>query len=221
MDYWPWDLFTLTGERWRLRGVTIDGGVTVAGSSPRARADGGGVWVAEQSYVAAGRDAIKAARAIEASLDAGIGRIVVWSHEEPFAPGDLTLASVPHSDGTPFGDGSLYASAPAGATVAADAALRATTLTVVMISGVIQGGENFSITHPTKGTRRYRIKSVDGDQITIRPPLREAVEAGSEINFLKVGCVCYLANPDDFLSALDGRSAGDLINIQASWVEAF
>lgn len=220
MNFWPWDLLTPRTDRWRLRGVAINGGVTVEGASPRSRTDGGGLWVGEQTYLIHGRDAIKAVRAVEAALDGGLGRMVIWSHEKPFAPGDLTLAEVPHSDGAPFGDGSLYASAPAGATVAANAAKRATTLTIAMISGLIQGGENFSITHPTKGTRRYRVKGVDGDQITIRPPLREAVTVGEEMNFLRVGCVCWLANPDDFLDALDAQRGSEILMAQANWVEA-
>lgn len=221
MDFWPWDLLTPRSERWRLRGVTINGGVNVAGASPTARTDGGGLWVGEQNILVQGRDAIKAIRAIEACLDAGIGKIVVWSHEKPFAPGDLTTSQVPHSDGAPFGDGSLYAAAPHGATVAAAAGLRASFLTIAMISGVIQGGENFSILHPAAGMRRYRVARVDGDKIEIRPPLREAVAVGAEINFLRVGCVCKLANPDEFLDALDAQRGAGLLEATASWVEDF
>jgi len=221
MDYWPWDLLTPRKDRWRLRGVTINGGVTVEGASPRARTDGGGLWVGEQDILVHGRDAIKAIRAIEACLDAGIGQMVVWSHEKPFAPGDLTASEVTHSDGSPFGDGSPYASAPAGATISTSAPKRATVLSIAMVSGAIQGGENFSITHPTKGVRRYRVARVYGDQITIRPPLREAVLIGEEINFLRVGCVCFLSNPDDFLDALDAQRGSDLLLATAQWVEAF
>lgn len=221
MDFWPWDLLTPRREHWRLRGVTINGGVTVEGASPVARTDGGGLWVGEQEILVHGRDAIKAVRAIEACLDAGIGKMVVWSCEKPFAPGDLSLPDVPHSDGTAFGDGSQYASAPAGATVAVSAPKRATVLTIAMIAGVIQGGENFSITHPTKGTRRYRVARVEGDEITIRPPLREAVAVGEEINFLRVGCVCKLANPDDFLDGLDAQRGREIMVAKAMWVEAF
>ncbi|WBT04802.1 hypothetical protein PFY01_09030 [Brevundimonas vesicularis] len=179
------------------------------------------MWVGEQEILVHGRDAIKAVRAIEACLDAGIGKMVVWSCEKPFAPGDLSLPDVPHSDGTAFGDGSQYASAPAGATVAVSAPKRATVLTIAMIAGVIQGGENFSITHPTKGTRRYRVARVEGDEITIRPPLREAVAVGEEINFLRVGCVCKLANPDDFLDGLDAQRGREIMVAKAMWVEAF
>lgn len=217
MDFWPWDLLTPNVERWRLQGVTVNGGVSLAGTPRVSRTDGGGIWVGEQTFLLHGRDRIKAARAIEAGLDGGVGEIVAWSFEEPFAPG-LTLESVPHSDGSPFSDGSEYLTAPHGAVTTASAALRATTLSITMVSGVIQGGENFSIVHPTKGWRRYRIARVDGDEITIRPPLREAVEAGTELNFLRVGCACRLANPEEFLGALTPER---IVEVTARWVEAF
>ncbi|RZJ19127.1 MAG: hypothetical protein EON91_02720 [Brevundimonas sp.] len=220
MDFWPWDLLTPTQERWRLQGVAMSGGINVAGSTRLTRTDGGGLWVGEQTFLLHGRDRIKAGRAIEAALDGGVGQMVAWSHEAPFAPGDLSIAHVPHSDGAPFGDGTDYAVAPHGAVTTAAAALRATTLTIAMISGVIQGGEHFSITHPVKGVRRYRVARVNdaGDEVVIRPPLREAIASGAELNFLRVGCVCRLANPDDFLGALDARQ---VVEATALWVEAF
>lgn len=218
MDYWPWDLLTPREERWRLQGVAMSGGVSLAGSTRVARTDGGGIWVGEQSFLLTSRDQIKAARAIEASLDGGVGQIVAWSFEAPFAPEGLTLSEVPHSDGAPFGDGSAYLTAPYGATTTADAALRATVLPITMISGVVQGGERFSIVHPTKGWRRYTVSRVDGDEITIRPPLREAASSGTELNFLRVGCACRLANPEEFFGAMD---AARIIDVTARWVEAF
>lgn len=218
MDAWPYDLLTPFEERWRLQGVALNGGVTVAGTAKLSRTDAGGLWVGEQSFSLDGRQQIKVARAIEAGLDGGAGRIVAWSHEEPFAPGDLALAQVAHSDGSPFVGGAEYLTAPHGATLGAEAALRATTLTVTMISGSLEGGENFSIVHPTKGWRRYRVRRVDGDQVEIRPPLREAAVAGTEINFLRVGCVCRLANPEEFMGAL---TAAQVVEVTARWVEAF
>lgn len=218
MDFWPWDLLTPQTERWRLQGVTLNGGVTLAGTTTVGRTDGGGLWVGEQTFLLHTRDQIKAARAIEASLDGGVGKIVAWSFELPFAPEGLSLSEVPHSDGTPFSDGSEYLTVPHGAVTTADSALRATTLTVTMISGVIQGGERFSIVHPTKGWRRYTVSRVDGDQITIRPPLREAAAAGTELNFLRVGTEARLANPEEFFGTLDPSR---IVPVTALWVEAF
>lgn len=221
MDFWPWDLLTPRRDYWRLRGVTINGGVTVEGASPVARTDGGGLWVGEQEILIHGRDAVKAVRAIEACLDAGIGKMVVWSYEEPFAPGYPTLPDVSFDDGSSFSDGALHAPASAAAMATEAAAKRATVMTISMIVGALQGGENFSITHPTKGVRRYRIMRVAGDVITFRPPLREAVNAGDILSFERVGCVCKLANPDDFLDGLDAQRGREIMVAKAMWVEAF
>lgn len=218
MDFWPWDLLTPRSELWRLQGMTLNGGVTLAGTATVGRTDGGGIWVGEQTFLLHARDQIKAARAIEATLDGGVGKIVAWSFEEPFAPDGLSLSEVPHSDGSPFSDGSEYLTVPNGAVTTADAALRATTLSITMVAGVIQGGERFSIVHPTKGWRRYTVSRVEGDEITIRPPLREAALSGTELNFLRVGCACRLANPEEFFGALD---ASRIVEVTARWVEAF
>lgn len=218
MDYWPWDLLTPRQERWRLQGVALNGGVNVGGNTTVARTDGGGIWVGEQSFLLTTRDQIKAARSIEAGLDGGVGQIVAWSFERPFAPGELTASSVPHSDGASFGDGSLYSSIPAGATVTADCPLRATIISLEMISGALQGGEHFSIAHPVCGWRKYRVCRVGEGTAEIRPPLREAITAGTSLYFIRVGLVCRLANPDEFFGALDPSR---IVEITARWVEAF
>lgn len=218
MDHWPWDLLTPRQERWRLQGVALNGGVNVGGNATVARTDGGGIWVGEQSFLLTTRDQIKAARAIEAILDGRVGKIVAWSFEEPFAPGDLISAAVPHSDGAPFGDGTLYGSVPAGATVTADCALRATHIPLTMLSGVLQGGEHFSIIHASAGWRRYRVARVGDGYAEIRPPLREAIPSGTALYFVRVGLGVRLANPDEFFGALDPSR---IIEVTARWVEAF
>lgn len=218
MDFWPWDLLTPNTENWRLQGVSISGGFTVGGNTKLTRTDGGGLWVGEQTFLLHGRERIKAARAIEAGLDGGAGQIVAWSYEEPFAPLGLSISSVPHSDGTSFSDGSEYLSVPYGAVTTASAALRATSLSVTLIAGDLQAGERFSIVHPTKGWRRYVVSRVEGNTITFRPPLREAAGIGTDLNFLKVGCVCRLANPEDFIGPMGPER---VMQATARWVEAF
>ena len=218
MDYWPWDLLTPRQERWRLQGVALNGGVNVGGNTTVARTDGGGIWVGEQSFLLSTRDQIKAARAIEASLDGGVGQIVAWSFEEPFVPGNLTAGSVPHSDGSPFGDGTLYGSVPAGAITTAACALRATIIPLTMLAGVLQGGENLSIIHETRGWRRYRVARVGAGFAEIRPPLREAIPSGAQLYFVRVGMAARLSNPNEFFGALDPSR---IVEVTARWVEAF
>lgn len=218
MDHWPWDLLTPRQERWRLQGVALNGGTTVAGTQRPSRTDGGGIWVGEQSFLLSSRDQIKAARAIEAILDGGVGKIVAWSFEGPFAPGDLVPAVAPHSDGAPFGDGTLYRSVPAGAMTTAACPLRATHIPLTMLSGALQGGEHFSIIHAVAGWRRYRVARVGDGYAEIRPPLREAIPSGTALYFVRVGLGVRLANPDEFFGALDPSR---IIEVTARWVEAF
>jgi hypothetical protein len=217
-DVWPYNLLTPRAERARLQGVAITGGQSVGGIVRSARMDGGGLWVIEQEFFFHSRAQIKTARAIEAGLDGGTGEIIVRVFETPFAPGGSDASTVPFSDDSTFSDGSEFGHVPVGATLTAAAALRATTLSLTMIVGALEGGERFSITHPTKGRRLYTISRVSGNDITIRPPLREAVTVGTELDFTQPSVVCRLANPDDFLGALDLNN--NLI-ATAVWVESF
>lgn len=217
-DVWPYDLLTPRAERARLQGVAMTGGQSVGGIVRSTRLDGGGLWVIEQEFFVHSRAQVKAIRAIDAGLDGGSSEIVVRVYETPFMPTGADASTVPFSDDSTFSDGTEFASVPVGATLTASAALRATTLSLTMIVGALEGGERFSIDHATKGKRLYTISRVDGDDITIRPPLREAVASGTDLDFTQPGCVCRLSNPDDFLGALDLNK--NLI-ATAVWIESF
>lgn len=217
-DVWPYELLTPRAERARLQGVSMTGGQSVGGIVRSNRLDGGGLWVIEQEFFFHSRAQIKTARAIEAGLDGGSGEIVVRVCETAFAPASASSDTVPFSDDTTFSDGSEFAGAPVGATLTASAALRATTLSLTMIAGALEGGERFSIDHATKGRRLYTIARVDGDDITIRPPLREACDSGTEMDFATPSCTVRLSNPDDFLGALDLNKH---VTATAVWVESF
>ena len=71
----------------------------------------------------------------------------------------------------------------------ADCPLRATIISLEMISGALQGGEHFSIVHPVCGWRKYRVSRVGEGTAEIRPPLREAILAGTSLYFIRVGLV--------------------------------
>jgi hypothetical protein len=55
------------------------------------------------------------------------------------------------------------------------------------------GGELFSVEHAAWGWRVYRITRIDGDVITFRPPLREAMAAGAALEFDTPRCQMRLA----------------------------
>lgn len=214
---WPWKLLTPRSESWRLSGVAVTGGQTLGGVSRLSRLDGGGLWVGEQNFYFHTPEQIRTARALEALMDGGATNIVAFSFEEPFSP-RTTGAPVGFSDGSKFSDGSQFAGVGFTISLGSDAVLRATKLTVPNASDALIGGERFSIIHPTMGRRRYTVGRVEGDELTIRPPLREATSAGTTLDFNRVGTVARLANPDEFLGALQLTRH---IEATARWVEAF
>lgn len=220
MDAYPFDLLPPGSERWRLTSVAISGGVRVASGPGLARTDGGGFWTCWMNEIElVTRAQIKAARALEAVLDGGVSSIVVPAFEWAFSPELVT-----HADGTPFADGSLYQTSSVASATTETAALRATSLRVSFVGGVpLEAGERFSIVHATKGKRLYtvaRVQDVEpgGYRIEVRPPLREAVASGVGLDFSTPGCVMRLANPDEFLGAIDPHHES---MANAVWVEAF
>ena len=214
---WPYDTLTPREDRARLQGVGMTGGQSVGGTSQTIRMDGGGLWVIEQTFLAHGYG-VKLARALGSLLDGGATDIVVRVSEQTYAPTGLAVTEVPFSDDAEFSDGSGFATIPPGGITTASAALRATTITVTPLAGAFQGGERFSIDHTTKGRRLYEIVGVDGDDITIRPPLREAIASGVYLDFLQPGVVCRLANADEFMG---GLAPDRIAEVTAVWVEAF
>lgn len=99
-----------------------------------------------------------------------------------------------HDDETPFSDGSEYQGGVISVTAADDAPVRAVSMTVdVELAGEIQPGQHFSI-----GERLYRVRSFDTDtgELSFRPPLREAVEAGARLEFDDPVCRMRLATDD-------------------------
>lgn len=220
MDYWPSALFPAREVRWRLQNRIINGGTPVLGPARPSGTVGAGLWVCEMSGIwLHRREQLQAARALDMILDGGLTRIVVGSCESQFAPWARPVQPAPHSDGAPFSDAALYAATAPTGTIVTGAPLRATALTMTLPSGAaLLGGEAFGIKHPTKGERRYQVARVNGDRVTFRPELREAVPAGAEVHFHDVGNVMRLANPDDFFSAIRSGQTSDL---SPTFVEAF
>lgn len=218
MIEWPIERIDTVVERWWLSGVAIHGSRTGGGGARLAKLDGGGLWVGEQTFFLHEPDHVRLVRAIEAQMDGGVNQIVAYSHEDLFSPMAVNSGLAPHSDGTPFSDGTLYRSPRFALIVGASAPLRGTFLKVRGDYQAIRGGEQFSILHPRMGKRRYRISKIEGDVISIRPPLREGLTGGEVMDFDLVGTVSRIANPEEFMGELQplGR-----VTAVARWVESF
>jgi len=221
MDYWPHAVFRAPEVRWRLASATIQGGLPTLGPAKTSGTDGGGLWVCEMSGIwLRKREQIKAARALDVILDGGLNKIVVGSCESAFAPWAKRGEPVPHSNGSPFSGATFYAGVSPGGRLIEAAPLRATTLRIALPSGVkLDGGEVISIRHPVHGERRYGIGRIGEDGVVaIRPPLREAVTAGTKVDFISGACVMRLANPSEFFEPIR-LSRSSMLN--PVFVEAF
>ncbi|EJN11859.1 hypothetical protein PMI42_04874 [Bradyrhizobium sp. YR681] len=213
----PRALLREKSHAWNLAGNAVSGGQTSVGQS-YATSDGGGFWTCKMSDVSLsggrkgidrGRDRQKVStqlwRAVQMLADGGAGQLVVPRNDalvRPWPPGFAASFGdgVPHDDDSLLDDGSDYYQQVIDI-VAAAADLRATSLDIsIALAGELLGGEEFSIRHPTKGPRLYRIRtvemiSVDEATITIRPPLREAIEDDTPLEFDRPVCLMRLVSP--------------------------
>lgn len=204
-DVFPTGRFGFLQQEVGIEMQTLSGGTSLAGDTDRIYADGGGrVFAQFGGGELIDRDKVLAWRAMLAMLEEGATAVVVpfcdalhqpYGGEHTVTYGDGTV----HSDGTPFAGGG-----PFGETTAA-AALRATSLSFNgAFSRPLIGGEWFSIEHPDKGPRAYKVRSIDEDTgaLRFRPPLREAIDAGTVLNFSDPRC----------LMVQDGRASEALSN---------
>lgn len=184
--------FNFQDQDIRRVGSTADGGTSLSGIKDDIETSGGGYWMAEFTN---GRTRTReqglAWRALADSLDGGAAGIIILFCERLFAPvNDTVRAPLEDHDraALPSSSGASY--------TATAAALRATTLTIAGDSEkALLGGEVFGIEHPNWGWRAYRIIEIDGAEITIRPPLREAIGAATVLDFDNPRCQMRLAQP--------------------------
>jgi hypothetical protein len=173
----------------RRLGNVVDGGTSLSGFNDTIETDGGGFWRADfTNGEAMDRDTGLRWRALTDAMDGGSTPVIVlFCSERHFQPLHDRVGASPN---TPIDD-----TAPdkgAAFTASEAAALRATTLKMSGNSErEIIGGELFSIEHATWGWRAYRIgpdgMAEDGT-ISFRPPLREAIEADTPLEFDNPRC---------------------------------
>lgn len=170
----------------------ISGGTALNGQADTIATDGGGFWWFELAEPFL--DEVETALAWRAlSAHTGGGRPVIVRICDARHQPSGGYAEVPHSDGTPFSDATEYLSGDVDIRAATDAALRATSLAIekVAVPKALVAGERFSIAHAVMRDRLYQIEAISDDGLTITfvPPLREAITAGTELNFIDPRCV--------------------------------
>jgi hypothetical protein len=187
---------------WNIVGNTMGAGQTT-GASVDVRSDGGGFWSASLNEIRF-RDRTDALlwRAVRQLCNGGVNPIVVPRNDTVFAPfvNGVKSKEVPHSDGTFFSDGSGYYQ-PMIDITCGPAGLRGTALDIILnYAGQLMGGESFSIDHPVMGWRIYEISTITmftaiNGRINFNPPLREAVDDGTRLEFDRPRCLMKLASP--------------------------
>jgi hypothetical protein len=194
---------------WNLRGSTVSPGQSGTGAFPLARFDGGGLWTGILNEVAmTDRQDVLCWRAVRVLAKGGVAPFIMPRKDVIFPPFPLVggvqlfaYPSIPHSDGSFFGDGSGYYQPVIVAQTVGAALLRDTTLTIAFTyGGPLLGGESFSLTGPLQGKRLHEISTVaiDGNGnsvVTFDPPLREDYPGATVVEFDKPGCTVRLADP--------------------------
>ena len=197
MKVFPTCLFAPNEFQADLDRRTISGGEALSGDEDLIATDGGGrVFVEIGDPYLDDVNAALAWRALDAYCDGGVRAIIVPFCDGRHQPFGETM-TVPHSDGATFSDETEYSQGTVRGEVAADAPLRATVieLTDLVLPRALLGGEWLSIDHPTMRWRAYRIAEIleqDTEagtaRVSTRPPLREAITAGQEVEFSTPRC---------------------------------
>lgn len=198
---------------------TLAGSASLNGQTQVSATDAG-VWVFELNNIPIfDRNKVLCWRAIEGLLEGRLNPINVplYSYELDYAPyaTDLDYASlllpVPHSDDAYFSDTGGYIGGIADIKTTTSAALRAVSLTVsVTYAPTLQSGMIFSIDHPIKGSRWYKVRTYDSDTgiMTFRPPLREAVAADTFLEFDRPICRMRLTDDNAMMLPLQAPAYG-------------
>lgn len=204
----PRKLLIEADHDWNIAGSSMVGGQTSSTPMVDVRSDGGGFWLAALNNMQFfDRSYTLLWRALRQLCNGGVVPIVVERNDIAFAPypAGLQPQVVHFSDTSPFSDGSGFDQSLIDIRSNGSAGLRATSMPFVIFAGnPLQGGEAFSIQHPTWGWRMYEIAtvvmtdSVRGT-ITFNPPLREEIDEETPLEFDRPRCTMKLLNP----SAMD------------------
>jgi hypothetical protein len=215
---WPFDVLKPRGTSIDPMHRGVSGGVAFSGVGQDIASDAG-VWIASYEQISIrNADQVRAWDALAVMLEGRLNPVTIRvcrPQARPRLAGFASLtAPVPHSDGAFFSDGAGYVSRVYAADVAADAALRATTLQLSKIAAfALEVPNAFSI-----GEKYYRISKVVAQTattatVTIWPPLREAVTNGTPLNFDSPVMRARLATANEMRLTLDlNRFAAPTVN---------
>ncbi|RWP31823.1 hypothetical protein [Mesorhizobium sp.] len=227
------------------RGGGLEGGRNGLGESVTIETTGGGVFIANYENCFAQRpEEHEYINWVAARMNGSFRFMNVpirsdWMGPFPTVNGvpKPIIGGISHSDGALFSDGSGYSQATVFGTMGAAAALNAGQITINIFgaSRALRWSDWFSIYHPVKGWRAYRYWEVSdpvaitadvdgvsysGSQyvVSLDRPLREAVAAGTRIEFARPRCVAKF--PVGFTLAWKARGHMQS-SVSFQFVEAF
>lgn len=197
---WPIGVLTPENLQVDIAPRSLAGPASVSGKSQVVSSDAG-IWKATlENFGVIDDQRVLAWRGISTLLEGRLTPILVPITRlyQPI-PGGAEEGglydTVPHGDETPFDDGAEYQGGVIDVTAAMGAPVRAVSMPVdVNVAGVVQPGQHFSVEE-----RLYRVRSFDVDtgELTFRPPLREAVDAGVRLEFDDPVCRMRLATDNE------------------------
>lgn len=194
------------GVAFNRRGQVVGGPLSLSGRNQVGSYDGGH-WIATVDVATLDQgDDILAFRALRAEMEGGAHHVLVPAFDEgqapwPAAGGYDANVNDPQewSDDTLWSDGTGWYEPAILVTVAAVAALRATSIVIdIDAAGTIKAGQWFSL----QGGHLHEIKrvlAVSGSERTlaISPPLRAAVAIGERVEFERPKCRMRLPAESD------------------------
>ncbi|WP_085044334.1 hypothetical protein [Ensifer aridi] len=208
---WPRELLPPQQPMFHIAPMNISGPVSASGAADVISGDAGFWRASYGSVVVTTRERVLTWRAISAKLRGRLYPILVpyCGMYQPYpldANGKriFTKPGIPHSDGALFSDESGYLSGVISAILVGSLPVRAVNGNItVNAADAIQPGHVFSF-----GERMYEILDVTYTSettatLTWQPPLREAVTAGTELNFDRPVCRMRLASDSEMQLQLD------------------
>lgn len=192
---WPCDVLRSQNIAADIAPRSLAAPSSVSGVAQVVASDAG-IWkVTLGNVLVRDRASVITFRAIANLLEGRLNPILVplCRAYQPVPAGSGSLyEQVPHSDGAIFDDDTGYVGRVIDVVTVGGWAARAVSGFVqVNYAGTIEPGQHFSA-----GERLYRVRTFDADTgaITFRPPLREAVPSGTNLEFDDPVCLMRLAD---------------------------
>lgn len=225
MFVFPVHLFNPASIKAGVVEKAISGGQALSGDEDVIATDGGGRW--EITYSGISLRTVEQERKWDAwvsHLAGGVRAIYVplvslRTAPRPVVGSGLARPSAIYADDPYFPSDVRFASPYIVAQTAGAAALRATTLTILVTQGArIQGGEKFSVNG--RAHKIERVTAQAGQQATciISPPLRSAVASGAAVEFGWPYVQCKAAIGQDLIPDMAFGRTG---TVSISFVEDF